>query len=316
MIRLAVPCLCLFAACSSAPEPRREADPAIEARYDDSEYRDFQAVLLRLDVAMDEYAAALSHKGQMRADMMTERLERLLRETVLDDKPRPGVPVSLLGENYRRLQALAANASLPNQRAIALAALGFSGRPEVMPLIVQGALADDPHTVDRAVFGLAILRSPETPIGLLAAIVENPEHPADGRAQAAWALYQVQTALIDTSPVLALWQRYLTTERDRMSPAVLMTAVRGLGASGDASHAPLVAEYLSYPVPKIREAAAIALGRMNAQGQWQALLERLGPNESVQNVRLAARHALAALAGNTDYGYDVAAWRKVFERGS
>ena len=62
-------------------------------------------------------------------------------------------------------------------------------------------------------------------------------------------------------------------------------------------------------------AAARALGRMNAQEHWRDLLALLKPAESVQNVRLHARKALAALAGNKDYGYDLAAWRKVFDRG-
>jgi hypothetical protein len=62
-------------------------------------------------------------------------------------------------------------------------------------------------------------------------------------------------------------------------------------------------------------AAALALGRMNAQGSWKKLLELLGPQETVQNVRLVARKALAALAGGVDHGYDIDAWRKTFDRG-
>ena len=62
-------------------------------------------------------------------------------------------------------------------------------------------------------------------------------------------------------------------------------------------------------------AAAVALGRMNAQDHWQDLLALLSPAETSQNVRLHASKALAELAGGVDHGYDVAAWRKTFDRG-
>ncbi|MCK5945052.1 MAG: HEAT repeat domain-containing protein, partial [Planctomycetes bacterium] len=94
-----------------------------------------------------------------------------------------------------------------------------------------------------------------------------------------------------------------------------VTAIRGLGLNGDATHADLIAPLLRHPVPRIRMSSALALGRMNAQQHWQDLLKLLEPQETVQNVRVHARKALAALAGNKDYGYDLAAWRKVFERG-
>ena len=62
-------------------------------------------------------------------------------------------------------------------------------------------------------------------------------------------------------------------------------------------------------------AATVALARMNAQQHVPSLITLLGPQETVQNVRLHARKALADLAGGQDYGYDMAAWRKVFDRG-
>ena len=72
---------------------------------------------------------------------------------------------------------------------------------------------------------------------------------------------------------------------------------------------------LKHPTPRLRMAAAVALGRMNAQEHWQPLLELLKPQEPNPNVRLSARKALARLAGDKDYTYDIGAWRKVFERG-
>ena len=46
-----------------------------------------------------------------------------------------------------------------------------------MPTILQGAQLSDPYVVDRAVLGLAILRAPTTPPGILEAVVLRPAHP-------------------------------------------------------------------------------------------------------------------------------------------
>ena len=316
-------------ACSTVPEPPAgEAAPGAEDAQRERERldqrrRDFNAVLVRLDQAMDSYVQAMANRGELRADEQARRLEKLLRDLVLDSGGQSytvqqgdvEVAGSVPGGNYQRLVALAADGSRPEQQAIALAALGFSGRMEVMPKILQGAMLSDPFVVDRAVLGLAVLQSPDTKPGVLGAIVENDSHPEDGRVQAAWALYRIQEVLADQEPIVELWIRYLTTERQRMPAGVIVTAVRGLGLARDPAHADLVATFLKHPVPRVRMSAALALGRMNAQDHWQDLLNLLGSQETVQNVRLHARKALAALAGDRDYGYDVAAWQKVFDRG-
>ena len=312
----------LFVACASADRVR-EADPsaedrAIHAAKEDAKRRDFKVVLIRLDQAIDSYVQALANQGEYRADEQAERLERLIHDTVLDLGPiDPRKPREDTGprDTFRKLQALAIDGSNPRQQSIALAALGFSSLPEVLPTIEQGAMLSNPDVVDGAVLGLAVLRAPNTKFGLLEAIACNPKHPEDGRAQAAWALYRIQGRSSAPAEILATWQRMLTEHRDQLPPSVLMTAVRGLGLSRDASHGELVTTFLAHPTPKVRMAAALALGRMNAQGSWKKLLELLGPQETVQNVRLVARKALAALAGGVDHGYDIDAWRKTFDRG-
>lgn len=312
-----------FAACSSSPTLRTEAAPAVakqeqERIAKDKGRRRFEQVLLKLDQAMESYALALANQGDPRADKQADKLEKYLQDLVLGNEALPfGADREAYdtGENLRLLRGLAADSSEPRQQGIALAALGFSGRSEVTDLIVQGTMSDDPDIVDRAVFGLAMLRSPTTMLGPIVAVIENPRHPEDGRVQAAWALYRIQTASSDAAALMQHWRRLLTTEKERMPAGVLMTAVRGVGLNGDAAHADLVAPMLRHPVPRLRMAAALALGRMNAQEHWRDLLALLKPAESVQNVRLHARKALAALAGNKDYGYDLAAWRKVFDRG-
>lgn len=316
--------LMLLAACASSPETGpREAAPNEEQREQDlrdaeAKRRDFQAVIVRLDQAMDSYVRALSNRGEIRADQEAERLERSIRETVLDLGPvRVGSdqPSPRSGDNFVRLKAAAADSSMRHQQAVALAALGFSGQYEVMDLILQGAQLSDPFLVDRAVLGLAVLRAPTTPPGVLAAIAERKDYPEDGRVQAAWALYQIQTRSERQEEIVAVWRRFLTEQRDTMPAGVLATAVRGLGLSRDPANADLVATFLRHHVARVRMAATIALARMNAQKYADELIALLSPQETVPNVRLHARKALASLAGGDDYGYDIAAWRKVFDRG-
>jgi len=322
----------LLPACSSAPGGSGIKDPELmteeqRKEHEAQQQRDFNAVLIKLDQAMASYVQALARQGDPHADKQVARLGSLLTETVVDERKTIAHAVGDQreltghGENYIRLKALAGEgghavgSGEAYNQAIALAALGFSGRSEVMPLIAQGAMSDDPLLVDRAVLGLAVLRAPDTQPGILAAVVEDVNHNEEGRVQAAWALHELQSAKSDTTEIVKLWRRFLTTEKDRMPAGVLVQAVRGLGLTADAQHADLVTEYLQHPTPRVRMAAAIALGRMNAQDHWTDLLALLEPSEKSQNVRLHARKSLAALAGNKDYGYDVDAWRKVFDRG-
>lgn len=317
--------LLLLAACSSAPtppdgEPLTVYDPQHEADLTkaDEARREFQAVLIRLDQAMESYSQSLANRGTLRADQQIVKLEKLIHEMVLDSKaqnPRNPASAHPPGTTLRRLEAAAADASQPEQQGIALAALGFSGRIEEMPTILQGAQLDDPARVDRAVFGLAILRAPATPPGVLAAVVENEKFGEASRTQAAWAIYNLQEFSEHREQIVAIWKRYATELREKLPAGVIVQAVRGLGLSRDRAHLPLVLPFLQNPVPKIREAAAVALGRLNAQDHFEELLALIGPGEAVPNVRLAARKALQELAGQVDYGYDVAAWRKAFDRG-
>ncbi|HEB54203.1 MAG TPA: HEAT repeat domain-containing protein [bacterium] len=316
----------LAAACSSSPNVRTE--PAIEQEQiakkraeQDRKRRDFQAVLIKLDQAMQSYAEALANRGEPRADAAVERIGKFLRDTVNGAEARP-VGTDVKPQDYQpkevfdRLRALATDDGNPRFRGIALAALGFSGRREVMNTLASAAMGDDVGLVDKAVFGLAILQAPDTPPGVLLSVIEREDFPHESRAQAAWALQQIQKATPNQDDIAAIWRRLLSGDTSRLPDGVLVQAVRGLGRTGDERHADLVVPLLRHPVPFVRMASAIALGRMNAQKAWPQLLELLKPRETVQNVRLHARKALAALAGDRDYGYDVAAWQKVFERGS
>ncbi len=313
--------LLAFAACSSTDAVRREpaveeAATAAQQEKDSQRYKDFRAVLIRLDQAMDSYAQAVSSQGEARADQQSERLYKLIQDTVMDrGARRPEQQRANPGDTYARLVALATDASDPEGQGVALAALGFSASPEAMPTILQGAQLSDPFLVDRAVFGLAVLRQPSTPPGVLEAVIVRGSHPEDGRVQAAWALHKIQQVVDKQEPILAIWRKLLQDGRDTLPAGVLLNAVRGLGYGRVASDGALAGSYLKHPMPRIRMAAAIAVGRLQAQDQWPQLVALLAPQETVQNVRLHARKALQELAGGTDHGYDVAAWRKTFDRG-
>lgn len=311
--------LLVLAACSSAPrtEPAvEEANAERKAKEEDRKRRDFQAVLIRLDQAMDSYVQMIANRGEMRADMQSQRIYKLISDTVLDRgayKPNQVRPEP--GETLARLQALATDGSNPEHQGIALAALGFAGDEKVMPTILQGTQLADPFLVDRAALGLAILHSPKTPLGALETIVLRPTHPEDGRANAAWALLCIQQESQDQKPFVAIWRRFLTEHADTLPAGVLVTAVRGLGLTREPTDADLVANFLKHPVTLVRMAAALALGRMHAQKHWEGLVALLDPQETEKNVRLCANKALVQLSGGVDRGYDVGAWRQLFDRG-
>lgn len=316
--------LLLVAACQTPATSGQHPDLVAndqKIKAGEEERRALQAVLVRLDQAIDSYVQAVNNQGEVRADTVAERLERLIRETVLDNGPTPLnppgnelAPPREPGENFRQIRALAADGSDPDNQKIALAALGFSGVYEVMPTILQGAQLSDPFVVEGALLGLAVLRAPTTPPGVLSAVVMRQDHPEDGRVMAAWALYRLHTATERTGPILDAWKQFLAAA-DTMPAGVLVQAVRGIGHARDAGNAALVVPFLQHPVPRLRMAAAVSIGRMNAQQYWQEVLALLTPAETSQNVRLHASKALAELAGGVDHGYDVPAWRKTFDRG-
>ncbi len=292
----------------------------------DKQRRKFETVLIKLDQAMETYAQALANRGSPRADTQAENVEKLIRDLVTDRgsqvfrKPVNAEDAKLERVNeaptnyFERLRAAAIDGTHPHYQGIALAALGFSARDDVMPIILQGAQLDDPLLVDRAIFGLAILRAPDTPPGVIGAVIDDRDASDNSRAAAAWALYRLQERSNRESEIVEIWRRLAGRGPGAVPAGALVQALRGLGLTRDKKHAGLVAPFLDNNVPLLRMAAAGALARMNAQEHAPEIIDLLGPAESVPNVRLHARKALQALAGDLDYGYDVDAWRKAFER--
>ena len=51
------------------------------------------------------------------------------------------------------------------------------------------------------------------------------------------------------------------------------------------------------------------------RGLLASMAALLDPQETEKNVRLCANKALVQLSGGVDRGYDVGAWRQLFDRG-
>ncbi|MBK8097285.1 MAG: HEAT repeat domain-containing protein [Planctomycetes bacterium] len=315
----------LLCACATAPEPRQKGDPndpLLQEQIADKKltianekaWRDYMRVLMRLEDALETYVGLIGNGGVTDGPKKLGQVERLIHDLVNGHDVNPADAVGPTRGNYSHLLATAADGSVVANQGTALAALGFSGNKEVLSVLVNGAMSTDPFLVDRAVLGLAVLRDPQTPIGVLAKIMDDPAHAEESRAQAAWAIFRVQETVLDKEPVLTVWRRLVAAEPGTVLAPVLMTAIRGLGVTRDPGFADVVARHARHPMPKVREAVAIALGRMNAQMQVETLLGMLGTDETSPNVRLWASKALTQLAGGVDRGYDVKAWRQVFDR--
>lgn len=315
----------LLCSCASTPDRTLKGDPndpRLQEQIADKkatianekEWRDYMRVLLRLEDALESYVALLGNGGLTDGPKKLAQVERLIHDLVVGHDVNPNDAAGPIRGNYDRLLATASDGSVPANQGTALAALGFSGNKEVLSVLVNGVMSKDPFLVDRAVLGLAVLRDPQTPIGVLTKIMDDPTFAEEGRAQAAWAILRVQGTVVDKQPILATWQRLAGAEPGIVLASVLMTAIRGLGATRDPNFAADVARHARHPVPKVREAVAIALGRMNAQSEVETLLGMLDTAETNPNVRLWASKALAQLAGGVDRGYDVKAWRQVFDR--
>jgi len=297
-------CLMLLAAvtpgCSSAPDPdqkgigeRSQVDPLPRMTVD--------KMLDVADKALADYSQVINGPNTMRNVNAMGTVDRFMRQ---------------LEEDYRsELFSVARDMGKPVKQATAVAALGFSNAPDALPTILSALSSSDEPVVANAVFGLAILKHPDTPPGALAGIIDDESQRIEVRACAAWALYEIQAVSLKKQDILGIWTRMLQQPAETYDPTVLLSAVRGVGAGRDPQHARLIHPYLSHPTPKIREAACIAIERMGDQASWELLVKRLESSETNPNVRLAAQKALQALAGVADEQYDAKAWRRVFERG-
>jgi HEAT repeat protein len=305
LLPVLLPCLWV-AACASDPSLQPDPDiekAALERRSAieqlEEKQNDFQAVLLNLDKTMDKYVESVVQGGLEQADHRSQSIEKFLRETVQ--------------EHFDQLVLTADAFDQPDNRAIAVAALGFSRRPEVLDTLLTAARDPNPVIVNNAIFGLGILRDERTPPLVVAAVVEDTVLPTKVRIGAAWTLFRVQEVIHNPDVVHPVWLRLLGAPEGTVDSWILVQALRGLSRSRDPQHAKVVEPLTKHPTALVRTAAVTCLGYLGNRDSHVVLLERISPAETNPNVRLAARKALQALAGNVDRGYDVKQWRRVFE---
>lgn len=293
-------------ACGSAPEAA--PDPAIEAEFverrraidEEKTKQTYQGELILLDQAIDKYASAWLTSELQASERMRDKLETYLITTV--------------EKHFNRLLDTAEARDMPRQRAIALAALGFSGRPEALEPMLNGARDDSAELALAALFGLAVAADARTPPAILGDIMNDAKKPVEVRRNASLALLKLQEKTYAPQAIMPLWIAVLDKPLDAVDSGIQMHALRGLGFNRDAAHARLAEKFASHPHPMLRTAAAIAMGRMKNDSSVPVLLTLLESSETNDNVRLAARKALQALAGGIDREYDVNSWRKVFDR--
>lgn len=324
----------LLSSCAGGPDPAPPAKPdprieeeAVRRKRAEEAFRrrqhDLANVLLTLDKMLDKYAEAVMGSNYWRNEQRAASIRRAI--------------ATLVEENFDQIARAADDERYPANRAIAVAALGFtSSIEEIVPperkgdpalkqrlqTRIEAALqsmlnaleAQDQTIVRNALFGLAELHEPRTPVERIARFVEDDSVPLKTRIGASYALIRLQPVSLEPERILRVWLRILEQPSGQVDPAIAVHAVRGVGFSRDRRYSDVVEPYTEHPTPLVRCAAAVALGRLGDQDAYTRLLDLISPAETNPNVRLFARKALQALAGGLDRGYDVRQWRQVFER--
>lgn len=199
-------------------------------------------------------------------------------------------------------------------RGVASTALGFSGDPSVLPILLNNLADADPGVVANTLFGLGMLAAPETPGGSLNDTVRRPDATLEIIQNGVYAAARVAQA------------RNLDEERgqrnddldsallyllERPEPGIRAQAASGLGyAEVEIAIAPLTNLLIGDPNPNVRMAAAFALGEIGDGLTGNALVSAL--DDAEQGVAAAARGALAKLYGR-DLGPDPKAWEPLLK---
>jgi len=197
----------------------------------------------------------------------------------------------------------------PRARGVASTALGFSGEPSVLAILLNNLSDPDGDIVANTLFGLGMLAAPETPGRSLNEAVRRPDATLEIIRNGAFAASRVAQA------------RGLDAERgqrqddldqallfllDRPEAGVRAQAASGLGFAKAESALPQLTNLLAGdPDATVRLAAAFSLGEIGKSESGGPLISGLDdPNPAVAG---ASRGALAKLFGR-DYGPDPKAW--------
>lgn len=287
-----------LAACSSAPGPgpgkpaagggpEGQAEPGTPAPdlpvMEDNEARNRR--LRQLEQACDQWYAALSRQEYDRM----ESLEMLLRTYTQEHFD---AVVSDLKHGY------------PRYRRTMAAALGFSGRAEAVPPLLDALKDQYYEVVLHSLMALYMLADPDKPKAKDAppividaeAIVPYLQHPrTEVRSNAAMALSRVVTPETPKSVLLAL----IGTSEDQ-DAATRLHALAALGATKDREAFPHLVKALHDPIQLVRIRAIIALGRLGDAAAVPYLIEVLARGDEKPDVKSASAKALGVLLGEKD----------------
>lgn len=211
---------------------------------------------------------------------------------------------SLVAKNRDILEDQVVSGSVRN-RGIASAALGFSGDPAIAPLIASNVAAAETEVASKALLGLGVLCSEDTPLApILDAVVRADATPAM-LSNAAFCLFQLAIKF-EKDPDGSMTAAFLELLRNP-EPTVRAQAVLGLGILKSHSALPQIIDILAAdPVPTLRTAAAYALGQIGAPEGLGPLVSALSDTDSV--TAGTARASLARFYGR-DLGPQPGAWR-------
>jgi len=201
-------------------------------------------------------------------------------------------------------------------RLTAIGALGFSADEGVLNALLNALRDPKPDVRNSAALALGELKDPRTPPRILGTMLEDMKEHRQVRRNVSRAMRMLQEVYApkDRKQITPFWLRELERPIGEHEPGVLINTIVAVGLLRDPQFAKYVEKYVSHPTPFIRQMTAMALGRMGNESSVEPLLALLGPGETNPNVRLFARKALQALAGGTDWKYNVEQWRATFDR--
>ncbi len=209
--------------------------------------------------------------------------------------------------DHRALLEDQAISGAPRNRGIASAALGFSGDPSVLPLLLNNVSSDDAEVVAKSLMALGVLSAEETAIGPMADAIDRHRDDREVVRNGAFSLFQL-AAGTRRDPDGALSSALLGLVDDAEGP-VRAQALLGLGLVRANQALPTISDHLAAdPDPSVRTAAAYALGQIGAQASTASLVA--GLNDPDSYTAGAARAALTRIHGR-DLGPDAASWRPV-----
>lgn len=289
---------------SQGPLVSSTGDPSIDGRQDRSTDQrpsfsprsEEAAQIGRLIVECDQHLRAWNTAMAQARDPKNQELVAYTTQAL-------GV---LVAKNRPMLESQAVSGAARN-RAIACAALGFSGDFSVTPLLLNGVSSGEPEVVSKALLGIGVLCDPNTSMAPIRGAVFAANASDSTHSNAAFALFQIaiKNQRDPDGSMGAILEALLRSPL----PSVRSQAALSLGLIHANLSVPPITDLLAGDgVPDVRTAAAYALGQIGSTASTAPLVAALrDPHELTAG---AARAALVRIHGK-DLGPDPDSWRTV-----